>query len=330
MREINFADATLEAMREEMRRDPAVFVLGEDIARQGGIFGQFKGLTEEFGPERVLDTPISEAAIVGAALGAAMTGMRPVVDIHFADFMTCAMDELVNQISKVRYMSGGQASVPLVIRAPDGIARQVAAQHSQSLEAWFLHAPGMKIVAPSNPADAKGLLKAAIRDPDPVLYCEHKSLYRMKGPVPDEAEDYLVPLGKAVVRRPGRHASLLTYSMMVGKALEAAEQLSKEGIQLEVVDLRSLLPLDLETIYDSVKRTKRVLVAHEANRRGGVGAEIAATIGEELYDYLDAPVMRVGAKDVPMPFSAPMERFVVPQAEDLVAAVRQLMVGVPL
>ncbi|MHB0870256.1 MAG: alpha-ketoacid dehydrogenase subunit beta [Chloroflexota bacterium] len=328
MREINFAEATLEAMREEMRRDPGVFVLGEDIARQGGIFGQFKGLTEEFGAERVLDTPISEAAIVGAALGAAMTGMRPVVDIHFADFMTCAMDELVNQICKVRYMSGGQSSVPLVIRAPDGIARQVAAQHSQSLEAWFFHAPGMKIVAPSNPADAKGLLKAAIREEDPVLYCEHKSLYRVKGPVPEE--EYLVPLGQAAVHRQGRHVTLITYSMMVGKALDAAERLSQEGIQVEVIDLRSLLPLDLETIYSSVKRTKRVLVAHEACRRGGVGAEIAATLGEELYDYLDAPVMRVGARDVPMPFSAPMERFVVPQVDDLVAAVRQLMVGVPL
>ena len=328
MREITFAEATLEAMREEMRRDPGVFVLGEDIARQGGIFGQFRGLTEEFGPERVLDTPISESAIVGASLGAAMTGMRPVVDIHFADFMTCAMDELVNQISKVRYMSGGQATVPLVIRAPDGIPRQVAAQHSQSLEAWFFHAPGLKIAVPSNPADAKGLLKAAIREDDPVLYCEHKSLYVTKGPVPDE--EYLVPLGRAAVSRAGRHATLLTYSMMVNKALKAAEQLAEEGIDLEVIDLRSLLPMDLETIYGSVKRTKRVLVAHEGVRRGGVGAEIAATIGEELYDYLDAPVMRVGAKEVPVPFSAPMERFVIPQVEDLVAAVRQLMVGVSL
>ncbi len=328
MREITFADATLEAMREEMRRDPGVFVLGEDIARQGGIFGQFRGLTEEFGQERVLDTPISESAIVGAALGAAMTGMRPVVDIHFADFMTCAMDELVNQISKVRYMSGGQARAPLVIRAPDGIARQVAAQHSQSLEAWFFHAPGMKIVVPSNPADAKGLLKAAIREDDPVLYCEHKSLYVTKGPVPEE--EYLVPLGRAAISRPGRHATLLTYSMMVIKALKAAEQLAEEGIDLEVIDLRSLLPMDMETIYSSVKRTKRALVAHEGGRRGGVGAEIAATIGEELYDYLDAPVMRVGAREVPVPFSAPMERFVIPQVEDLVAGVRHLMVGVAL
>lgn len=325
MREITLAEATLEAMQEEMRRDPTVFLLGEDIARQGGIFGQFKGLAEEFGSDRVLDTPISEAAIVGAALGAAMTGMRPVVDIHFADFVTCAMDELVNQICKVRYMSGGQASAPLVIRAPDGVARQVAAQHSQSLEAWFLHTPGMKIVAPSNPADAKGLLKSAIRDEDPVLYCEHKSLYRAKGLVPEG--DYTVPLGQAAVCRPGRHVTLLTYSMMVGKALEAAEQLAGEGIQVEVVDLRSLLPLDYETIYRSVKRTKRVVVAHEACRRGGVGAEIAATISEEMYDYLDAPIVRVGARDVPIPFSPPMERFVIPQVGDLVSAVRQVMEG---
>ena len=328
MREINFAEATLEAMQEEMRRDPGVFVMGEDIARQGGIFGQFKGLAAEFGWDRVLDTPISEAAIVGAALGAAMTGTRPVVDIHFADFMTCAMDELVNQICKVRYMSGGQGKAPLVIRAPDGIARQVAAQHSQSLEAWFFHAPGMKIVAPSNPADAKGLLKAAIRDDDPVLYCEHKSLYRMKGQVPEE--EYVVPLGKAAVHRPGQHATILTYSMMVNKALEAAGRLATEGIEAEVVDLRSLLPLDMETIERSAKKTKRVLVVHEACRRGGVGAEIAATLGEVLYDYLDAPVMRVGAKDVPMPFSAPMERFVVPQVDDLVAGIRNLMIGVRL
>lgn len=328
MREINFAEATQEAMQEEMRRDPTVFVMGEDIARQGGIFGQFKGLTAEFGWDRVLDTPISEATIVGAALGAAMTGMRPVVDIHFADFMTCAMDELVNQICKARYMSGGQANAPLVIRAPDGIAKQVAAQHSQSLEAWFFHTPGMKIVVPSNPADAKGLLKAAIRDDDPVLFCEHKSLYRMKGPVPEDEQ--LVPLGQAAVRRQGKHATLVTYSMMVAKALEAADRLSKEGIEIEVVDLRSLVPLDMETLHRSVKKTKRVLVAHEANRRGGVGAEIAATLGEELYDYLDAPVMRVGAKDIPIPFSAPMERFAIPQVEDLVAALQELLVGCQL
>lgn len=329
MREINFAEATLEAMREEMQRDPTVFVMGEDIARQGGIFGQFKGLTAEFGSDRVLDTPISEAAIVGSALGAAMTGMRPIVDIHFADFMTCAMDELVNQICKIRYMSGGQASVPLVIRAPDGIARQVAAQHSQSLEAWFFHAPGMKIVAPSNPADAKGLLKSAIRDNDPVLYCEHKSLFVVKGPVPDD-EDYLVPIGQAAVRRLGRHATVVSYSMMLNKTLAAAGLLAKEGIDVEVIDLRSLLPMDLEAIYGSVKRTKRVLVAHEACRRGGIGAEIAATLSEELYDWLDAPVMRVGARNVPVPFSAPLERYVIPQVEDIAEAVRRLMVGVPL
>ncbi|HEX9015340.1 MAG TPA: alpha-ketoacid dehydrogenase subunit beta [Chloroflexota bacterium] len=328
MREINFADATLEALQEEMRRDPGVFVMGEDIARQGGIFGQFKGLTAEFGADRVLDTPISEAAIVGAALGAAMTGMRPVVDIHFADFITCAMDEMVNQISKVRYMSGGQATAPLVIRAPDGIARQVAAQHSQSLEAWFFHAPGMKIVVPSNPADAKGLLKSAIREDNPVLYCEHKSLYIVKGPVPEG--EHVVPLGRAALRREGRHVTVLSYSITVNKALEAARQLSEEGIEVEVVDLRSLVPMDMETISESARKTHRVLVAHEAVRRGGVGAEIAATLGEILYDDLDAPVMRVGAKEVPVPFSAPMERFVIPQVDDLKAAIKQLMVGVPL
>ncbi len=329
MREINFAEATREAMQEEMRRDPAVFVMGEDIARQGGIFGQFKGMTEEFGPDRVLDTPISEAAIVGSALGAALTGMRPVVDIHFGDFMTCSMDELVNQVCKIRYMSGGQATVPLVIRAPDGIARQVAAQHSQSLEALFFHTPGMKIVAPSNPADAKGLLKSAIREDDPVLYCEHKSLYVVKGPVPDD-EDYLVPLGQAAVPREGRHATVVSYSLTLTKCLKAAELLAEEGIDVEVIDLRTLLPMDLETVYRSVKKTKRLLVAHEACRRGGIGAEIAATVSEELYDWLDGPVMRVGARNVPVPFSAPLERHVIPQVEDIVDGVRRLLVGVPL
>jgi len=236
------------------------------------------------------------------------------------------MDELANQICKLRYMSGGQVSVPLVIRAPDGIARQTAAQHSQSLEAWFFHTPGMKIVVPSNAADAKGLLKTAIRENDPVLYCEHKSLYRVKGGIPDG--EHVVPLGQAAVRRPGRDVTLLTYSLMVTKALEAADALAEGGLQIEVIDLRSLLPLDLDTIYESVRRTHRVLLAHEACRRGGVGAEIAATIGEELYDQLDAPVMRVGAREVPVPFSAPLERFVIPQATDLVSALRKLAQGV--
>ncbi|MGE5594004.1 MAG: alpha-ketoacid dehydrogenase subunit beta [Betaproteobacteria bacterium] len=323
MREITFSQATLEAMSEEMRRDPTVFVLGEDIARQGGIFGQFKGLPDEFGYERVLDTPISETAIVGSAVGAALTGMRPVADMHFADFVTCAMDEIANQAAKIQYMFGGQARLPLVVRAPDGVIKSAAAQHSQSLEAWFVHVPGVKIVIPSTPYDAKGLLKAAIRDDNPVLYFEHKALFAMKGPVPEE--EYIVPIGKADVKRPGRDVTCVTYSIMVHRALEAAEDLAKDGIEVEVVDLRTLVPMDIDTVLQSVKKTKKVVVAHEACRRGGAGAEIAATIAEEAFDYLDAPVVRVGTLDVPIPFSPPLEARVVPRKKEIVEAVRKIV-----
>ena len=323
MREITFSQATLEAMAEEMRRDPTVFVLGEDIARQGGIFGQFKGLPDEFGYERVLDTPISETAIVGSAVGAALTGMRPVADMHFADFVTCAMDEIANQAAKIQYMFGGQARLPLVVRAPDGVIKSAAAQHSQSLEAWFVHVPGLKIVIPSTPYDAKGLLKAAIRDDNPVLYFEHKALFTMKGPVPEE--DYVVPIGKADVKRPGRDVTCVTYSIMVHRALEAAEDLARDGIEIEVVDLRTLVPMDIDTVLQSVRKTKKVVVAHEACRRGGAGAEIAATIAEGAFDYLDAPVVRVGALDVPIPFSPPLEARVVPRKKEIVEAVRKIV-----
>ncbi|MBC7082457.1 MAG: alpha-ketoacid dehydrogenase subunit beta [Firmicutes bacterium] len=323
MREITFSQATLEAMAEEMRRDPTVFVLGEDIARQGGIFGQFKGLPNEFGYERVLDTPISETAIVGSAVGAALTGMRPVADMHFADFVTCAMDEIANQAAKIQYMFGGQARLPLVVRAPDGVIKSAAAQHSQSLEAWFVHVPGLKIVIPSTPYDAKGLLKAAIRDDNPVLYFEHKALFAMKGPVPEE--EYIVPIGKADVKRPGRDVTCVTYSIMVHRALEGAEDLARDGIEVEVVDLRTLVPMDIDTVLQSVRKTKKVVVAHEACRRGGAGAEIAATIAEEAFDYLDAPVVRVGTLDVPIPFSPPLEARVVPRKKEIVEAVRKIV-----
>ncbi len=323
MREITFSQATLEAMAEEMRRDPTVFVLGEDIARQGGIFGQFKGLPQEFGYERVLDTPISETAIVGSAVGAALTGMRPVADMHFADFVTCAMDEIVNQAAKIHYMFGGQARLPLVVRAPDGVVKSAGAQHSQSLEAWFVHVPGLKVVAPSTPYDAKGLLKAAIRDDDPVLYFEHKALFAMKGPVPEV--EHVVPIGKADVKRRGRDVTVVTYSIMVHRALEAAEELAGDGIDVEVVDLRTLAPMDVETVLESVRKTKKVVVAHEACRRGGAGAEIAAIIAEEAFDYLDAPVERVGTLDVPIPFSPPLEARVVPRKKEVVEAVRRVV-----
>lgn len=326
LREITYAEATLEAMQEEMRRDPTVWLLGEDIALQGGIFGQFKNLPQEFGFERVVDTPISEMAIIGAAVGAALTGTRPVADIHFADFTTCAMDEIVNQAAKVTYMFGGQGRAPLVIRAPSGMVRSAAAHHSQSLEAWFVHTPGLKVVAPANPADAKGLLKAAIRDDNPVIYFEHKSLYPVKGPVPDPAEgDFIVPIGQAQIVRKGRDLTLISYSATVTQALEAARQLAEQdNLDVEVIDLRSLWPWDKETVLHSVKKTKRVVIAHEAPRSGGFGAEIAATILEEAFDYLDAPILRVGAPHVPVPFSPTLESFVRVTAEKIIAQVRSL------
>jgi acetoin:2,6-dichlorophenolindophenol oxidoreductase subunit beta len=323
MPEVTFTEATLAAMREEMRRDPMVFVIGEDMAAQGGVFGQFKGLPEEFGIDRVLDTPISETSIVGAAVGAALCGARPVVDMHFADFIACAMDEMVNQAAKARYMFGGQCNVPMVLRMPDGAINSAAAHHSQSVEAWMLHTPGVKLAVPSNPYDAKGLLKAAIRDDDPVLYYEHKALFKTKGEVPDD--EYVVPLGQAAVRRRGADLTILTYSLMVQRCLEAAEELARDGIEAEVLDLRSLRPLDWDAIAASVRKTHRVVVAHEACRTGGVGGELAAQIGEELFDHLDAPVTRVGARDVPMPFSPPLEQYVLPNAATVAAAARRLL-----
>jgi pyruvate dehydrogenase E1 component beta subunit len=322
MREITFAEATMEAMAEEMERDSRVFLMGEDIARQGGIFGQFKGLPQKFGFDRVRDTPISETAIVGAGVGAALAGMRPVVDMHFVDFITVAMDEVVNQMAKIRYMFGGQCKVPLVLRAPDGAARSAAAQHSQSLEAWFVHVPGLKVVIPSNPADAKGLLKAAIRDDNPVLYFENKDLFRMKGPVPDG--EFLVPIGKAKVVREGRDVTIVSYSITLHKALKAAERLAEEGIEAEVIDLRTIVPLDKETIFASVKKTKHLVIAHEATKNGGVGSEVAAVVAEEIIDYLDGPIKRVGAKFVPIPFSPALEPLMLPQVEDIIAAVKEI------
>jgi pyruvate dehydrogenase E1 component beta subunit len=322
-KELTFTEATILAMREEMQRDELVFVIGEDMARQGGVFGQFQGLPEEFGEHRVLDTPISETSIVGAAVGAAMCGARPVVDMHFADFVSTAMDELVNQAAKMRYMFGGQTSVPLVLRMPDGSINSAAAHHSQCVEAWFVHTPGVKCVVPSNPRDARALLKAAIRDDDPVLFFEHKALFKVKGEVP-EAEE-IIPLGQAAVVRSGGDLTILTYSQMTSRCLAAAEQLAEGGIEAEIVDLRSLKPLDWDCVAESVRRTHRVLIVHEACRTGGFGGELAARIGEELFDWLDAPVSRVGAKDVPLPFSPPLERFVIPQVEDVLAAANRLV-----
>lgn len=320
MREITFSQATLEAMEEEMIRDDKVFVMGEDIARQGGIFGQFSGLPDKFGIERVIDTPITETAIIGAAIGASLAGMRPIADMHFADFVGVAMDELFNQMAKIRYMFGGQTTVPVVVRAPDGLSIQAAAQHSQAVEAWFLHIPGLKVVAPSNPADAKGLLKSAIREDNPVIYFENKIIYRQKGLVPDG--EYLVPIGKANVVKEGKDVTIVSYSIMMQTAIKAAELLEKDGISVEVIDLRTISPIDKETILDSIKKTNRLAVAHEAVKQGGVGAEIAAIVAEEGLDYLDAPILRFGAPFVPVPFAPTLENEYRIKVQDLVSGIK--------
>jgi pyruvate/2-oxoglutarate/acetoin dehydrogenase E1 component len=319
---ISCSEALAEALAEEMERDETIFIIGEDLTAHDGIFGQFKGLHERF-PGRVIDTPISETCIVGAGVGAALTGMRPLVDLHFADFFTTAMDEIVNQTAKMRYMFGGQAKIPLVIWAPDGGGLSAAAHHSQSLESWFIHTPGLKVVVPSEPADVKGLIKTAIRDDDPVIFFQHKKLFAQSGPVPEE--EYLIPLGKGDIKRQGTDITIITYSRMTYFSLEAAEQLAKEGIETEIIDLRTLKPFDFDLIAESVKKTAHVLVVHEACLTGGFGAEIAARIGEELFDYLDAPVMRVGAKDTPIPFSPVLENFILPQTDDIVQGVKRIL-----
>lgn len=323
MREVTYAQAIREALREEMASDPSVFLMGEDIGRYGGIFKVTQGLLEEFGEERVRDTPISEATFVGAGVGAALTGLRPVVEIMFIDFATLAMDQIANQAAKLRYMTGGQASVPLVIRTAVGTGRAAAAQHSQSLEAWFVHVPGLKVVMPSTPYDAKGLLKSCIRGFDPVLFIEHKFLYAEKGLIPEG--DYVVPLGVADVKRVGRDVTVVATSIMVKRALEAAEQLANEGVEVEVVDPRTLKPLDIATIAESVKKCGRLLVVHEACKTGGVGAEIIASCMEACFDYLDAPPMRLCGEDVPIPFAPELERRSVPDLADIRSAILELV-----
>jgi 2-oxoisovalerate dehydrogenase E1 component len=322
-RALTFAEALNEAMAQEMERDPRVFLMGEDVADTGGIFQVSKGLLEKFGRERVRDTPISEATFCGAGVGAAIAGMRPIVEVQIFDFVTLMMDMIVNQAAKFRYMLGGRPTVPLVIRGPQGGGIRLAAQHSQSLEAWFAHVPGLVVVAPSTPYDAKGLLAAAIRDDNPVIFLEHKLLYLGQAePVPEEP--YAIPLGKAAIRRPGRDVTIVATQMMVSQALLAATRLEGEGIEAEVIDPRTLKPLDLDTIVASVKRTNRLVVVHEGWKFGGFGGEIAASVTEAAFDWLDAPVVRVGAPDVPMPFNDRLERAVIPSAERIVAAVKGL------
>lgn len=322
-REITYLEAVREAMAQEMRRDPEVFLIGEDIGVYGGAFGVSKGMLEEFGPERIRETPISEEGIAGAATGAALMGMRPIMEIMFMDFLTLSMDQLVNQAAKMRFMFGGNASIPLVCRTPAGSGTGAAAQHCQSLEAWFVHTPGIKVVAPSTAYDAKGLLTTAIRDNNPVLFMEHKLLYRTKGMVPEE--QYSLPLGQAEVRRTGKDLTVIAYSVMVLRSLEAAEKLAAEGIEVEVIDLRTLKPLDLETIVQSASKTGRVLIVHEAPLTGGFGGELAALIaGSEAFDYLDAPVRRLAGRNIPIPYNRTLERATVPQVEDIIAAARAL------
>lgn len=320
---ITYAQAIRDAMCEEMRRDPTVFLMGEDIGAYGGAFGVSRGMIDEFGEERIRDTPISEAAIVGAGVGAAMTDMRPIVEIMFSDFITCCMDQVVNQAAKTRYMFGGQTRMPLTIRMPGGSGTGAAGQHSQSMEAWICNVPGLKVVIPSTPYDAKGLLKSAIRDDNAVVFIEQKLLYKTSGEVPKE--EYTIPLGQADVKREGEQCTLVTYGRMVQRCLEVAEALAADGKSIEVIDVRTLAPLDRETIVQSVRKTGRVLIVHEACRTGGFGGEIAASIADsDAFFYLDAPIRRLGGLDVPIPYNPTLEANVVPTTETITQAVLDL------
>ncbi|MCX8062350.1 MAG: alpha-ketoacid dehydrogenase subunit beta [Anaerolineales bacterium] len=322
VREITFGQAVNEAIAEEMRRDPRVFMIGEDIAEAGTTFKVLKGLVEEFGKERIIDSPIAEAGITGIGVGAAMTGMRPIVDIMFGDFITLAMDQLVNQAAKIHYMSGGKWSVPMVVRTTLGATRRSAAQHSQSLHAWLCHIPGLKVIAPSTPYDAKGLLKSAIRDNSPVVTFEDKMMFQLKGPVPEG--EYTIPLGVADIKRVGKDITLVGTSSMVHVALEAAKILAEIGIEAEVVDPRTLKPLDTETLINSAKKTSRAIVIDEGHLSYGVTAEIASIIADGAFYYLDAPVKRLGAMDVPIPFSPALEDLTVPTPAQVVEMAKTL------
>jgi len=323
VREITYREAIREALAEEMRGNKSVFLLGEDIGVYGGVYSVTKGLLEEFGPERVLDAPLSEAVIAGAGMGAAMIGTRPVVEIMYVDFITFAMDQIVNQAAKARYMSGGNVKVSMVVRTQGGAGRSTAAQHSQSLEAWFMHTPGLRVVMPSTPYDVKGLLKTSIRDDNPVIFIEHKLLYNTKGEVPEK--EYTLPLGRASIKRQGDDVTLVAYSRQVLFALEAATELANEGIRAEVIDLRTLAPLDLDTIVTSVKKTGRVIVCEEDCKTGGVGGEICAKIIENAFDYLDAPVIRVAAKDIPVPYARILEAATIPDKDNIIKAVKKII-----
>lgn len=324
MREITYLEAVREAMTQEMERDESVFLIGEDVGVYGGAFQVSYGMLDQFGPERIIDTPITELGIAGAATGAALIGMRPIAEIMFMDFTTLASEQLVNQAAKLRFMFGGKATVPMVLRTPAGSGTGAAEHHSQSLENWFVHVPGLKVVMPSTPYDVKGLLIASIRDNNPVVFVEHKLLYKTKGEVPEEP--YTIPLGSAEVKREGRDLTIIATSIMVKKSLEAAEQLAEEGIEVEVVDPRTLRPLDTDTIVKSVSKTGKVLIVHEAVKTGGYGGELAAVIAEsEAFGYLEAPIVRLAGLDLPIPYNRNLEYNAVPQVENIVEKARELV-----
>jgi pyruvate dehydrogenase E1 component beta subunit len=325
MRTITYRDALREAIREEMRRDERVYILGEDIAGYGGTYSVTKGLIDEFGDKRVRDTPLAEEVIIGTAIGSAIGGLRPIAELMTANFSLLASDQIINSAAKFRYMFGGQSHIPITIRMPGGGGAQRGAQHSQMLETMYAHIPGLKVVMPATPYDAKGMLKSAVRDDDPVLVIEHELLYSVKGEVPDEGEEYTVPLNRGIVRREGRDVTLVTFSRMVHITMQAAEDLAKEGIEAEVIDLRSIRPLDLDLVLDSVRKTNRVVVAEEGWKYYGTGQGITSLIYEYAFDYLDAPVGLVTGKDVPMPYSKVLERAALPTKGDVVAAVRAIV-----
>jgi len=324
LRMLSYSEALREAMAMAMEADPAVILMGEDIGVYGGAFQVTLDLIDRFGPDRVMDTPISELGGAGVAVGAALTGLKPIFEFQFSDFAALAMEQIVNQAAKLRYMLGGEASVPVVFRLPAGSGTGAAAQHSQSLEAWFGHVPGLKVIQPSTPEDAKGMLLAALADPDPVLIFEHKLLYKMKGPVP--AGHYLTPIGKAAIRRPGTDLSIVAGAIMVHRALEAAERLAQDGMSVEVIDLRSIRPIDHATILASVRKTGRLMVVYEGVKSYGVGAEISAMVAEsDAFDYLDAPIIRLGGAEAPIPYNPDLERASVPQTDTIEAAARRLI-----
>src|SRR5437016_2743808 len=325
MRTITYRDALREAIREEMLRDERVFLMGEDIAGYGGTYAVSKGLFEEFGEKGVRDTPLAEEVITGAAIGAALNGLRPILELMTINFSLLASDLIVNSAAKMRYMFGGQPEVPLVIRTPGGGGAQRGAQHSQMLESWYAHIPGLKVVMPATPYDAKGMLKSAVRDPDPVLFIEHELLYNVKGEMPDEEDEYTVPLDRGEVKRPGQDITIITFSRMLHLSLQAAEDLAKEGIEAEVIDLRSIRPIDIDLLVDSVKKTNRVVIAEEGWKYYGTGQGLAALIDENAFDYMDAPIQHVTGADVPMPYSKVLERAALPKKSDIVNAAKAIV-----